>query len=121
MSTAVKKATGRIRVQVTADVNIAAPVARRLVNTELMQKVGQMVMAGEAELLVDGQKVYWKVPLLVVPPDGDANVYPTGRCALVNAYSGIYVLNKKEVEALKSAARPLLYRLYPDLPEGWIW
>ena len=79
MSIAVKKATGRIRVQVTTDVNIAAPVARRLVNTELMKKVGQMVMAGEPELFVDGQKVYWKAPLLIVPPDGDANAYPTGR------------------------------------------
>jgi hypothetical protein len=53
--------SGWVRVQVTADVNITAPIARRLVNTELMKKVGQMIMAGEPELLIDGKKVYWKV------------------------------------------------------------
>lgn len=108
---------GRIQVQVTADVNITAPIARRLVNTELMKKVGQMIMAGEPELLVDGQKLYWKVLFLVVPPEGDTNIYPTGKHALVDALSGIYVMSKKEIEELKAASDPILDHLYPELKE----
>ena len=110
---------GRIQVQVTADINIAAPIARRLVNTELMKKVGQMIMADEPELLVDGQKVYWKVPFLVVSPEGDTKIYPTGKHALVDALSGIYIMSKKEMEELKAASDPILDQLYPEL-EGWM-
>lgn len=108
---------GRVQIQVTADVNITASIARRLVNTELMKKVGQMIMAGEPELLVDGQKIYWKVPFLVVPPENDPKTYLTGRYALVDAISGIYMLGKKEIEELKAVARPILHQLYPGLKE----
>lgn len=38
--------SGKVQVQVIADVNITAPIARRLVNIELMKKVGQMIMEG---------------------------------------------------------------------------
>ena len=109
--------TGRIQVQVTADVNITAPIAKRLVNIELMKKVGQMIMAGEPELFIDGQNVYWKIPFLVVPPEYDSSTYPTGKYTLVDALSALYVLDKKSIEELKAAARPILYQLYPDLPE----
>lgn len=111
--------SGKVQVQVIADVNITAPIARRLVNIELMKKVGQMIMAGEPELLIDGQKVYWKVLFLVVPPDNDPNTYPTGKYALVDAISGIYILGKKEIEELKAASDPILDRLYPEL-EVWM-
>lgn len=106
---------GQVRIQVTADVNITAPIARRLVNLELIKKVGDLIMTGESELVVDGTKVYWKVPLLVVPPDEDENTYPTGEYALVDAISGLYVLEEEAIEKLKEAARPILDRLYPDL------
>ena len=109
--------SGKIQIQVIADVNITAPIARRLVNTELMKKVGQMIMAGEAELLIDGQKIYWKVPFLVVPPDGDNKTYLTGQHALIDAISGIYLMSKKEVEELKSSSDPILDRLYPRLKD----
>jgi hypothetical protein len=123
METGVKKRTryntkGRIRVGVTAEVNITAPVARRLVNIELMKKVGDMLMTGEPELVIDGQKIYWKVPFLVVPPDDDPNIYPTGTYALVDAISGLYVMNPKEIDTLKAAAYPILDRLYPEPEEG---
>jgi hypothetical protein len=108
---------GRIQVQVTADVNITAAIARRLVNIELMKKVGQSVMAGEPEIYIDGQQFFWKVPFLVVPPDDDLSTYPTGRYALVDAISGCYVLDKASITELKAATRPILYQLYPDLPE----
>ncbi|MDA1190092.1 MAG: hypothetical protein O3A46_00235 [Candidatus Poribacteria bacterium] len=111
---------GRIRVRVDADVNIAAPIARRLVNVELMKKIGQMVMTGEPELLVEGEHVYWKVPLLVVPPEDDPNTYPTGRFAYVDAIAGRYALTKTENEALRKAAYPILKELYPEPEEGMV-
>jgi hypothetical protein len=111
---------GRVQVHVTADVNITAPIARRLVNVELMKKVGQMIMAGEPELLVDGQRVYWKVPFLVVPPLGDPHTYPTGTYALVDARSGLYGMGEREIEVLKAAALPILDRLYPEPEEGLV-
>ena len=110
-----RQAQGRIRVEVTADVNITAPIARRLVNIELMKKVGDMIMTGEPELLIDGQKIYWKVPFLVVPPDDDPNTHPTGQYALVDAISGLYVLEDDAIEQLKTTSEPLLDRLYPEL------
>jgi len=104
----------------SADVNITAPIARRLVNVELMKKVGQMIMAGEPELLIDGQKVYWNVPFLVVPPIGDPHTYPTGTYALVDARSGLYGMGEREIEALKAVARPILDQLYPEPEEGLV-
>lgn len=110
-------ASDRIHVEITADISITASIARRLVNTQLMLKVGQMIVAGEPELVTEGQTVYWKVPLWVAPPAHDPNIYPTGKYALVDAVLGTYMLSKQEIEELKAAARPLLYQLYPDLPE----
>lgn len=106
---------GQIHLQMTADVNITASIAKRMVNVELMKKVGDLIMTGEPELLVDGQKVYWKVPFLVVPPDDDSNTYPTGEYALVEAFSGLYVLKEGALQKLRAAAGPILDCLYPDL------
>lgn len=111
---------GKIRVEVTAEVNITAPIARRLVNVELMKKVGQMVMAGEPDLVIERERVLWKVPFWVVPPEDDPNTYPTGTHALVDAISGIYVMSKKEIETLKAVARPILDKLYPESEEGFV-
>ncbi|MBI4532152.1 MAG: hypothetical protein HY709_11610 [Candidatus Latescibacteria bacterium] len=110
---------GQIRVEITADVNITAPIARRLVNTQLMLRVGQMIMAGDPELVIEGQKISWKVPFLVVPPEGDPSTYPTGTYALVDAITGLYTMTKQEIEALKVVSDPILDRLYPDLAE-WL-
>ena len=108
---------GEIHVEITADVSITASIARRLVNTQLMLKVGQMIVAGEPELVTEGQTVYWKVPLWVAPPAHDPTIYPTGTYTLVDAILGTYMLSKQDIEEVKAAARPLLYQLYPDLPE----
>jgi hypothetical protein len=54
-----------------------------------------------------------------VPPEKNPKIYPTGKYALVDALSGIYIISKREIEELKAAARPILHRLYPDLEE-WL-
>ncbi|MDA1193148.1 MAG: hypothetical protein O3A46_15840 [Candidatus Poribacteria bacterium] len=108
---------GRIRVEVSGDINIGAPIAQRLVDIELMKKVGQMVMAGEPMLLVDGERIYWKVPFVAVPPDDDPNTYPIGVHALVDAIAGTYTLTQSDKEAIRHSARPILYRLHPGLED----
>ncbi len=60
-------------------------------------------------------RFYWQTPFLVVPPNGDSKTYPTGEHALVDAHSGIYVLEEQEVARLKAVSRPILIQLYPDL------
>lgn len=84
-----------------------------------MKKVGQMVVAGEPELSDERGSIHWKVPLLVVPPDGDSRTYPTRTHALVDAVSGLYSMSRREVEQLEAASEPILQRLYPELEE-WI-
>jgi hypothetical protein len=106
-----------IEVTIKAEVGISARVARRIVNVELIKKVGDLIMTGTPELFMDGKKLYWKVPFLAVPPDDDANTYPTGQSALVDAHSGLYVLEEEDIVCLKTAARPILTQLYPDLEE----
>ncbi len=113
------QASPTIQVEIKAEVNITAVIAKRLVNIELMEKVGQMIMAGEPELAIDGQKIYWKVPFLVVPPDNDPNLYPTGSYAFVDAISGIYVLDEEAQKELITLSDPILDRLYPELKE-WV-
>ena len=111
--------SGQIRVQVTASISITAPIARRLVNVELMKKVGQMIMTGEPEIYIDGKNIYWKVPLLVVPPDDDDNTYLLGKYALVDAIAGRYTMDKQFIEELRAEARPILERLYPET-KAWV-
>jgi hypothetical protein len=38
----------------------------------------------------------------------------------VDAISGIYVMSKKEIEALKAVTQPILNRLYPEHEEGFV-
>jgi hypothetical protein len=110
---------GRIQVQVTADVNITAAIARRLVNTELMMKVGQGVMTGEPRIYIHGTDIYWEVPLFVVPPDDDDNTYPLGKSAFVDAIAGRYVLTEGEIQEIRAISRPILGKLYPET-KAWV-
>ena len=106
------------RIQVVSSISINAKVARRLVNVQLMKKVGQMIITGEPEISVDGSKIYWKVPLFVVPPDGDDKTYQLKQSAFVDAISGIYIMDADFVEKLKAESTPILRQLYPHL-EVW--
>ena len=106
------------RIQVVSNISINAKVARRLVNVQLMKKVGQMIITGEPEITVDGSKIDWKVPLFVVPPDGDDNTYQLKHSAFVDAISGIYIMDADFVEKLKAESTPILRQLYHHL-EVW--
>ncbi len=102
-------------IQVVANISIDAKVARRLVSVQLMKKVGQMIIAGKPEISVDGNRVYWEVPLFVVPPDGDSNTYLLVNVARVDATSGIYIMESDFIETIKAESTPILRRLYPNL------
>jgi hypothetical protein len=106
------------KIQVVANISINAKIARRLVNVQLMRKVGQMIITGEPEIAVDGESIYWKVPLFVSPPDDDENIYPLKTAVFVDAISGIYVMEAGFVEQLRAESTPILRQLYPEL-EVW--
>jgi hypothetical protein len=77
-----------------------------------------MIIPGEPEIIIKREKVYWKVPLFVVSPDGDENTYPLKLSAFVDAISGVYIMEPDFVEKLKAESTPILYQLYPNL-EVW--
>jgi len=104
-----------MEVNIKASLGISDRVARRIVNVEIMKKIGDLMVAGVPKLYMKENRLYWRLPFLVVPPDGDPNTYPTGEYALVDAHSGIYVLEEQDVVHLKAVSRPILTRLYPDL------
>lgn len=106
------------RIQVIANISINATVARRLVNVQLMKKVGQLIITGEPDIAMDGENIYWKVPLFVVPPDGNDKTYPLQHAAFVDAISGIYIMAPDFIEKIKAESTPILYQLYPNL-EVW--
>ena len=106
------------QIQVIANISINAKVARRLVNVQLMKKAGQMIITGKPEIKIDDDKIYWKVPLFVVPPDGDDKTYPLKQTALVDAISGAYVMAPDFVQKIKAESTPILRQLYPNL-EIW--
>ena len=105
-----------ITIQITATLSINAEVARRMVNVELMMKVGQLVITGAPELVIEGQRVFWKVPLFVASPTGDHNTYPLKLFALVDAVSGMYAMEQKFAETVKRESNPIVQRIYPQIP-----
>ena len=68
--------------------------AQRVVNVQMIQKMGLLVTTGKPQLLLDQAKniICWQVPFLVQPPINDPNIYLTGEYAIVDAYSGAYTL-----------------------------
>ena len=105
-----------ITIQITATLGVNAEVARRMVNVELMMKVGQLVIAGEPFWVIEGERVFWKVPLFVASPSGDGNTYPLKLFTLVDAISGMYVMNPEFAEAVKRESIPIVQKIYPKIP-----
>ena len=105
-----------ITIQITATLSVSAEVARRMVNVELMMKVGQLVITGEPKLVIEGESVFWKAPLFVAAPTSDGNTYPLTLFALVDAISGRYVMAPEFAGAVKKESIPLVQQIYPNIP-----
>ena len=103
-----------ITLNVKVRVAINAEAAHRLVNIQLMLKFGQLVITEEPEIYINKQDIYWRVPLRVVSPDGDDNVYFLDKYALVDAITGDYKMDEQFLKALREEARPILRQLYPE-------
>ena len=58
----------KINVQLSADVNITAVVARRKVNAFLATYVGNLLLADEPTLTM-GEQIVWRVPVDLTMPD----------------------------------------------------
>ena len=66
-SLAPHRARMKFTLEVSAELNITAHVARQRANHFLMMQVGNLLYAGEPELVV-GQKVHWRAPVLYSLP-----------------------------------------------------
>ncbi len=93
--------------------------AKRVVNMQLVRKMGLLITTGKPQLLIDQAQgiLCWQVPFLVQPPLGDKKAYPTGEYACVDAYSGEYVLDEQAVQSIRKAASPIIDKLYPDMED----
>ena len=86
--------------------------AKRSVNVELIGKIGQAIYTGKPQLYRNGNdEAYWRVPLLVVPPEGNPEDYPLGLYADVDAYSGTYTLDLGTIKKIKEKAISILKNL----------
>ena len=98
------------------NVNSGAYNAQKQVNMAIMRKIGQLVIAlRPEELVVQGENIYWKVPLCVVNLSGDEKKYPLQSYALVDAISQNYTMRDEFVKRILAESTPIIHRLYSKL------
>lgn len=69
------KGTVQFKVEVKGEINFTAFVARQQVNRYLFLHVGNLLRAGEPDLLVGDEFLQWQVPIIYALPDhGDLGV-----------------------------------------------
>ena len=105
-------------IRAVVNVNAGSYNAQKHVNIQIMRKLGQLVIALQPEeLLVQGENIYWKVPLYVVNLSGDKKKYPLKNYALVDAISDSYSMSDEFATKIKEESTPILHTLYPELRE----
>jgi hypothetical protein len=80
------KKTVTFKVEIKGELNITAFVARQRVNHYLVMYVGNLLQAGEPDLLVDEEKADWDVPIIYSLP-GHGNLGKVGNI-IVDAQNG---------------------------------
>ena len=91
--------------QAPASLNISAEEARRLVNQQVVTELGTGLIARDPELAIDGEKVLWRVPIVLsLPGLGDL-----GQVGIVNvdAESGNLLISPDDQERITQHARRL--------------
>jgi galactose-1-phosphate uridylyltransferase len=101
--------------KVTVEVEVTPRDAKKAVNVWLLQRLGQMLQADEPKLLIDEDRVFWHVPIVVATPD-HAPVGPIGTLQ-VDAIEGTVVASSADLEQLRNAAELILLKLYPAMRE----
>lgn len=99
-----------IRIHVTGKVAISAPVARRRVTRFVVSHIGNLLCAGEPELVVD-ERFAWRVPVLLTLP-GEGVLGQVGQVN-VDAETGEVDIDPDLIEEIQRNARTLAARSTP--------
>ena len=95
----------QLRFHITTTLNVGAEEARRLVNRKVVAELGTGLIAHDPELVIDGDKVTWRVPIALSLPDlGDLGLVGT---VDVDAHSGTLLMNTDDRERIIQHARRL--------------
>jgi hypothetical protein len=96
------------KVEVSAKANITAPVARQNVDDLLLNDVGNLLYAGEPELFLSGDGLFWRVPVhYALPSQGDLGIVGT---LAVDIQTGEVRWTFHELEQIKRHAESLYQR-----------
>jgi len=96
------------KVEVSAKANITAPVARQNVDDFLLNDVGNLLYAGEPELLLSGDGLFWRVPVhYALPSHGGLGSVGT---LAVDVQTGEVQWTPHELERIKHHAESLYRR-----------
>jgi hypothetical protein len=91
--------------QASASLNISAEEARRLVNRQVVTKLGTGLIARDPELTTDRERVVWRVPIVLSLPNlGDLGQVGT---VDVDVESGDLLINTDNQERIIQRARRL--------------
>jgi hypothetical protein len=95
-----------IDIQIRADLNVSAFVARQKVTGYVLDHVSDHMAGGEPSLVIDGERFLWRVPvLLALPPRGQLGQAVT---IDVDAQSGEVLVTDQLLEELHHRARTLV-------------
>ncbi|MCL4868555.1 MAG: hypothetical protein KJ063_06295 [Anaerolineae bacterium] len=99
---------GRVEIQinVSAEVQITAAVARRRVSRLVIGEIGNLLYGGEPTLVV-GEPLRWRVPILAYPDSG-----PVGEVGAidVDAETGELFITPEKIEQINEYANYLAQR-----------
>lgn len=92
---------------VVATLNITAEEARRRVNRQVVPDLGTGLVAGEPELMIGGEEIAWRVPLVLsLPGVGELGQVGT---VTVEARSGELSLTPETQQRIINHARRLAF------------
>ncbi len=106
--------SGRVDVdiRVSADIHITATVARRRVSRLVISEIGNLLYGGEPTLVV-GERVWWRVPVMLAYPDtgpigqvGTLDVDVETGEVLASSDKIAEIANYAQFIAQRAAARP---------------
>jgi hypothetical protein len=100
-----QKAPIRLTVHMDTTLNITAENARRQVNQRIVIELGTGLIAREPELVVAGEQIIWRVPIVLSLP-GLGNVGQVGAID-VDAHTGDIIPDARQHQAIVQHAQRL--------------
>ncbi len=101
-----KAAQVHLRIDIQAEFNITPFVARQKANVFLLMRVGNLLSAGEPELVVDNEEFVWRLPIIYSTPS-QGQLGKVGEVA-VNVETGeVSLVEPGSIEQLESKVEKL--------------